>query len=68
VTVHDSIMTGILTNNIEAVRNIITEELTFFVGFQPQIKIEGIIEENKEERRERTIYNHYVITNLATVN
>jgi hypothetical protein len=40
VTIHDSIMTGILTNNVEAVREIIIEELEFFVGFQPQIKIE----------------------------
>lgn len=46
VTIHDSIMTGILTNNIEAVRKIMIEELTFFVGFRPQIKIEG---DNREK-------------------
>jgi hypothetical protein len=63
VTVHDSIMTGVLTNNVEAVRKIMIEELTFFVGFQPQIKIEGELKERKEENRESTIYNHYVITN-----
>ncbi|MCK9282317.1 MAG: hypothetical protein M0P71_17005 [Melioribacteraceae bacterium] len=74
VTVHDSIMTGILTNNVEAVHKIITEELTFFVGFAPKIEIEGIIKENKEEEernkeeRERIIYNQYVATNLATLN
>jgi hypothetical protein len=44
ITVHDSIMTGLLTNNVDAVRKIMTEELTFFVGFAPNIKIEGIIE------------------------
>ncbi|MBN2480156.1 MAG: hypothetical protein JXB19_00315, partial [Bacteroidales bacterium] len=40
ITIHDSIMTGILTNNVEAVRKIMIEELTKFVGFPPQIKIE----------------------------
>lgn len=44
VTVHDSIMTGTIKNNVEAVRKIMIEELTFFVGFAPIIKIEGIIE------------------------
>jgi hypothetical protein len=43
ITVHDSIMTGVLTNNVEAIRKIMIEELTFFVGFAPNIKIEGII-------------------------
>lgn len=42
ITIHDSIMTGILTNNVQAVRKIIEEELTDFVGFRPQIKIEGL--------------------------
>lgn len=41
ITIHDSVMTGLLTNKVEAVREIITEELSKFVGFQPQIKIEG---------------------------
>jgi len=45
ITIHDSIMTGVLTNNVEAIRKIMIEELTFFVGFAPKIKIEGIIEE-----------------------
>lgn len=44
VTVHDSIMTGVLTNNVESVRKIMIEELTYFVGFTPNIKIEGNIE------------------------
>ena len=48
VTIHDSIMTGVLTNNIEAVRKIMIDELTFFVGFAPQIKIEGGMERNEE--------------------
>lgn len=45
VTVHDSIMTGILTNNVEAVRQIMIDELTFFVGFRPKITFEGNIRE-----------------------
>jgi hypothetical protein len=65
ITVHDSIMTGILTNNIEAVRKIMIDELTFFIGFQPQIKIEGIIKKNKEEERKCIISNQYVATNLV---
>lgn len=62
VTVHDSIMTGILTNNVEAVRKIMTEELTFFIGMRPQIKVEGI--EGKErgkgrEKRRGAVSNQY---------
>lgn len=52
MTIHDSIMTGILTNNVEEVRKIMEEELTFFVGFAPKIKIE----ENIEERKKETVY------------
>jgi hypothetical protein len=40
ITIHDSIMTGILTDDAEAVRKIMVEELTSFVGFSPKIKIE----------------------------
>jgi len=75
ITVHDSIMTGVLTNDVEAVKKIMIDELTFFVGFQPQINIEGIIEENKKEEkskgkteRERTFSNQYVATNLVSYN
>lgn len=45
VTIHDSVMTGILTNNVEAVRNIIDEELTNFVGIAPKLEIEGLLRE-----------------------
>ena len=71
VTVHDSIMTGILTNNVEAVRKIMIDELTLFVGFEPKTNIEGIIKEKEEKRKEEeehTISNHYVITNLVSLN
>lgn len=68
VTVHDSIMTGILTNNVEAVRKIMIDELTFFVGFAPNIKIEGIKEENGREREERTSSNQYCGESLISLN
>ena len=52
VSIHDSIMTGVITNNVEAVRNIMMEELTLFVGFPPNIRIEGIMRgKGKEEER-----------------
>jgi len=53
VTIHDSIMTGILTNNVEAVRQIMIEELTVFVGFRPQTTIEGMKGRKREEREGR---------------
>lgn len=40
ITIHDSIMTGLLTNQVEAVKKIMEEELTEFVGCKPEIKIE----------------------------
>jgi hypothetical protein len=51
ITIHDSIMTGVLTNNVEAVRKIMIEELIFFVGFAPKIKIESISEEKEKEEQ-----------------
>jgi hypothetical protein len=71
VTVHDSIMTGILTNNVEAVRKIMNEELTFFIGFPPKINIERLLRENEEENREekkRTFSNQYDAINLISIN
>ncbi|MBE3084929.1 MAG: hypothetical protein IMZ64_01770 [Bacteroidetes bacterium] len=68
VTIHDSIMTGILTNNVEAVRKIMNDELTFFIGFAPKIKIELNIEMEEEEGGACTISNQYVATNLETLN
>jgi hypothetical protein len=61
-------MTGILTNNVEAVRKIMIDELTFFIGFQPQIKIEGIIEENKEKEAIKTICNYYCGQTFVNIN
>lgn len=61
VTVHDSIMTGAITNNVDAISKIMIEELTFFVGFAPNIKIEGIIELKGRERR-----SIFSLTNMLT--
>jgi hypothetical protein len=74
ITVHDSVMTGILTNNVEAVKNIMTEELNSFVGFPPKIKIEENIEgkEEKEkgesEESEEIITNQYDATTFVSLN
>lgn len=51
ITIHDSIMTGVLTNNVEAVRKIMTEELTKFVGFPPATEIEETNLRKREENR-----------------
>jgi len=63
ITIHDSVMTGILTNNVEAVRKIMTEELTYFVGFSPKIKIE----ERESLERENITLNQYVATTSVNV-
>jgi hypothetical protein len=71
ITIHDSIMTGVLTNNVEAVKNILTEELTNFVGFRPNVNIEGIIEEEEGEgrgKRGEEIKKQYDATTLISVN
>lgn len=61
ITIHDSIMTGILTNNVEAIKNIITEEMTFFIGFEPKIKIEN---ESKDKRKKESKEISYTNTML----
>jgi hypothetical protein len=66
ITIHDSIMTGILTNNVEAVREIMIEELTSFIGFPPQIKIE----ENKDildriKKEEKSINQYDATTSVS---
>lgn len=74
ITVHDSVMTGILTNNVEAVKNIMTEELNAFVGFPPKIKIEENIkskegkEKGESEEREEIITNQYDATTFVSLN
>ncbi len=65
ITIHDSIMTGILTNSVADVKRILIEELTNFVGFRPNVSIEGIIEENREGRDERIINKQYDATTFV---
>jgi hypothetical protein len=57
ITIHDSIMTGVLTNNVSEVNKIMVEELTKFVGFAPKLSIEGIIREKERESKERIFTN-----------
>lgn len=65
ITIHDSVMTGVLTNDVEAVKNIITEELTFFVGFRPNVRIEGNYEIREEKREENSISKQYDATTFV---
>jgi hypothetical protein len=51
ITIHDSILTGVMTNNAERVAEIIRGELRNFVGAEPQIKIDRPFSNNKEEQR-----------------
>jgi hypothetical protein len=57
ITIHDSILTGILTDDVEAVRRIMSDELTKFVGFLPQIKIEDYLGEKSEEKKSLIQYD-----------
>ncbi len=66
VTIHDSVMTGILTNNVEAVRKIIHEELTNFVGLAPFLEIEGLEKGVKERNKGNRIRIHYDATTFVT--
>ena len=56
ITTHDSIITGILTNEVNAVKGIIEEELSHFVGFSPKIKIEN--REKEEDTSGKVIRFH----------
>jgi hypothetical protein len=68
ITIHDSVMTGILTNNIEAVRKIMAEELTFFVGFRPKLNIEKYGIEEKGIKERESIYKQYDATTFVNTN
>ena len=68
ITIHDSIMTGILTNNVEAVRKIMAEEMTKFTGFRPQIKIEENKKILKRITKENNILIQYGATTFVTLN
>jgi hypothetical protein len=68
MTIHDSITTGILIDYVEAVRKIMIEELAFFVGFQPQIKIERKSKGIKEEIEEDNPLIQYDVTSHVSLN
>lgn len=50
LTIHDSIMTGIINDNLETVRKIMVDEMAFFVGFRPQTDIEGNMKIEKDRK------------------
>lgn len=66
ITIHDSIMTGILTNEVRAVREIIEKSFFDYVGFLPVIKEER--EEIKEEEEEGERGVQYVRTTFVSLN
>jgi len=45
---------------VEAVRKIITEEMTNFIGFPPKTEIEGNYRGKKEERRRKGKEKSYI--------
>lgn len=68
VTIHDSIMTGAVTNQVDAIRKIMTNELTKFVGFVPKIKIEEVDEvkgDNKGRNIKSNLSNQYDAINTV---
>ena len=67
MTIHDSIMTGILTDDVETVHKIMSEELTSFVGFAPKIEIEDYSNYLEEKRREESIIIQYDVTSLVSL-
>jgi hypothetical protein len=68
ITIHDSILTGILTNDVEAVRKIMSDELTEFVGFSPQIKIEDYSCYLEKKREEENCIIQYDVTTSVSLN
>jgi hypothetical protein len=68
ITIHDSIMTGILTDDVEAVRKIMADELANFVGFAPKIEIEDYLRGNKEKSDSANTLIQYVGAIAVSVN
>ncbi len=68
ITIHDSIMTGVMTNNVVAVRRILIEELTNFVGFRPNVIIEREEEEIEGEEVGDIIERQYDAMTLLSIN
>ena len=68
MTIHDSIMTGILTDNVNAVRKIMIEVLTEFVGIEPKIEIDDYLNNNKEKTNKENLLIQYDVINPISVN
>ena len=68
ITIHDSIMTGILTDEVEAVRKIMIEELNSFVGFSPKIEIEDYERYLEKKVREENSLIQYDVTTFVSCN
>jgi len=68
ITIHDSVMTGILTDNINAVRKIMVDEMTKFTGFRPQIKIEDNRRILEKIRKENQYIKQYGATTFVNIN
>jgi len=68
ITIHDSIMTGVLTDDVEAVRKIMIDELTFFVGFAPKIDIEDYNSYLEKKREEENSLIQYDVTTSVSLN
>lgn len=68
ISIHDSIMTGILTDEVEAVRKIMCEELTKFVGFSPKIVIENYRVDDRENEVSENCIIQYDVTIPVSIN
>jgi hypothetical protein len=68
LTIHDSIMTGFLTDDVATVKRIMIEELENFVGFQPQIEIESYKEIIEEEEKNNKLLIQYDVVNFVSAN
>jgi hypothetical protein len=68
ITIHDSIMTGILTDDVETVRKIMSDELTSFVGFSPKIEIEDYSKDLEYKTEEENCIIQYDVTNPVSIN
>ena len=64
ITIHDSVMTGLLTNKVEAVKAIMENELLKFVGFRPSLKLESNKEEIKGNKEVSSIVTNTVLQPL----
>jgi hypothetical protein len=50
VSIHDSVMTSVMTNDVIKVQKIMKEELTKFIGNVPRLKVENFQKLNSYEK------------------